>query len=50
MVYKMKKEEFCKYVNLIITICTDYLMESITEESLINNLKRIIQKIEANDP
>ncbi len=41
----MEEEEFDKYVKLIMSMCTDYLMGGITKETFISNLKMISEQL-----
>lgn len=42
----MNPEEFKKYIELISSMCLDYLMGRTTQENVIFNLKLILKKFE----
>ena len=41
----MDENEFKKYVELIMSMCTDYLMDGLTKETFISNLDLIIKNL-----
>ena len=43
----MDENEFKKYVELIMSMCTDYLMEGLTKETFISNLGLITESIKS---
>jgi len=42
----MDDADFKKYVELIMSMCTDYLMDTLSKETFISNIKLMLDKIE----
>ena len=46
----MDNAEFKKYIELIMSMCTDYLMGTLSKETFISNIKLMLDKIAQSPP
>jgi hypothetical protein len=42
----MNDQEFKKHIELLLSMCTDYLMGGLTRQTFVSNLRMIIKNLE----